>query len=569
MRTPVRIFATHVISCAAILSLFMTVVAPAQQPADKPGTLPTGSLLGQSQADADRKSLGCQSCHTATDSATMHTTGTVRLGCTDCHGGDATVRLQGGATIGSPEYNAVKDKAHPRARLAQDARSSANPVRAYAEWLKEDPNYIAFINPGDLRIAESTCGRSGCHAMEVYRVRTSMMSHGAMLWSAALYNNSSFPLKDPHFGESYSRDGLPQTIKTFPPPTPEETKFKGILPYLEPLERWEVSQPGNVLRVFERGGRKKPEVGNPNLEEEPGKPDIKLSDRGFGTELRTDPTFLGLQKTRLLDPMLYFPGSNDQAGDYRASGCSACHVVYANDRSYQHSAGYAAAGNLGETVTVDPTIPKNESGHPIKHQFTRAIPSSQCMICHMHPGTNMVATYFGYTWWDNEEDGDKMYPAKQRHPTEAERQEVMARNPETAAVRGFWSDPKFLEQTGTPEFNSKLKQVQFADFHSHGWIFRAVYKHDRKGNLLDQNGKPLSFTDPDKFKKAVHLQDIHLEKGMHCVDCHFSQDNHGNGKVYGETRNAIEVDCVDCHGTIQNRAASKHPGLRRRRAEPT
>jgi len=39
--------------------------------------------------------------------------------------------------------------------------------------------------------------------------------------------------------------------------------------------------------------------------------------------LRTDPVFLGLQKTRLLDPLLSFPGTNDQPGDYRASGCSA------------------------------------------------------------------------------------------------------------------------------------------------------------------------------------------------------------------------------------------------------
>jgi hypothetical protein len=36
----------------------------------------------------------------------------------------------------------------------------------------------------------------------------------------------------------------------------------------------------------------------------------------------------------------------------------------------------------------------------------------------------------------------------------------------------------------------------------------------------------------------VHLADIHLEKGMHCIDCHFAQDVHGNGKLYGETRNA-------------------------------
>ena len=180
-----------------------------------------------------------------------------------------------------------------------------------------------------------------------------------MLWGAALYNNGAFPLKTPRFGESYGPDGNPQRLLTFPPPTPEEISKKGVLPFLDPLQRWEISQPGNVLRVFERGSRKKPEVGNPSLEEEPGKPEIKLSERGFGTELRTDPVFLGLQKTRLFDPLLSFPGTNDQAGDYRASGCSACHVVYANDRSPEHSGAYAAAGNHG-------TDRNRRSHHPAK-----------------------------------------------------------------------------------------------------------------------------------------------------------------------------------------------------------
>ena len=129
-----------------------------------------------------------------------------------------------------------------------------------------------------------------------------------------------------------------------------------------------------------------------------------------------------------------------------------------------------------------------------------------------------------------------------------------ARNPEGAASRGLWADVKFLEKTGTSEFNQQLEHTQFGDFHSHGWIFRAVYKHDRKGTLLDDQDHAVPFGDPDKFKKAVHLKDIHLEKGMHCVDCHFEQDNHGNGKLYGETRNAVEIDCVDCHGTIQQKA---------------
>ena len=488
----------------------------------------------------------------------MHATGTVRLGCTDCHSGNPDIRAT--TAPDTNEYKTAKNQAHPRPRIL-DNKTAANPIRAYTAWLKEDQDYIRFVNPGDLRVADKTCGTAGCHASEVRKVQTSMMTHGAMLWGAALYNNGAVPFKTPRFGESYGPDGTPQRLVTSPPPTPEEITKKGILPYLEPLQRWEISQPGNVLRVFERGGRKKPEVGNPSLEEDSGKPEIKLSDRGFGTALRTDPVFLGLQKTRLLDPLLSFPGTNDQSGDYRSSGCSACHVVYANDRSPVHSANYSQFGNLGQTSTNDPTIPKTQSGHPIRHQFTRSIPSSQCMTCHMHPGTNMVATYYGMTWWDNEMDGEHMWPPEQRNPSAKEQYEVQTRNPERSAIRGLWADAAFLEKLGTPEFNQQLEHTQFGDFHSHGWIFRSVFKHDRKGTLLDADDKPVAFNDPEKFGKAVHLKDIHLEKGMQCMDCHFEQDSHGNGKLYGETRNAVEVDCVDCHGSIQRRATLTTSGF--------
>ena len=519
---------------------------------------PPGIFLQQTEQEAKQKTEGCMSCHTAEDAPTMHKSASFSLGCTDCHGGNAKIFLPAGTAVDSPEYKRLTADAHPKPRNPENAESSANPVRAYTKWLKEDPDYIKFVNPGDLRIANETCGRSGCHEQEVARVRTSMMAHGALLWEAALYNNGAFPLKDAHFGESYSRDGEPQRLVMNPPPTEEETRTKGILPSLEPLQRWEYSQPGNVLRVFERGGEKKQEVGNPILDEENGNPDVKLSFRGFGTMLRTDPTVLGIQKTRLFDPLLYFPGTNDQPGDFRASGCSACHVIYANDRSPEHSAYYADGDNMAHSKTVDPTIPKNQSGHPLKHEFTRAIPSSQCMVCHVHPGTNMETTYFGYTWWDNEIDGDKgMYPAKQANPSPKEQQQIQKRDPERAAMRGNWASVDFLKTVGDQgpgSINSKLENTQFADFHSHGWIFRAVYKHDRHGRLLDAEGNVVSFDDPDKFGKAVHLKDIHLEKGMHCIDCHFQQDNHGNGNLYGETRNAVEVDCVDCHGTIEQKA---------------
>jgi hypothetical protein len=497
---------------------------------------------------------GCLKCHdkiepmhkfgpTATLDKLDHGKDALGLTCTACHGGNPAA--------------AEKDAAHVRPRFPQEWMRAGKfriPERSGPLLEKESLEFVRFINPGDLRIAGKTCGSSDCHSTQSNGVTKSMMTHGAMLWGAALYNNGGFPIKDANFGESYSETGAPQSLVQIPQPTDEQKRLKGILSFLDPLPRWEISQPGNVLRVFERGGKRRLEVGLPDKDEDPGKPDKGLSARGFGTAQRTDPVYLGLQKTRLLDPTLNFLGTNDHPGDYRSSGCTACHVIYANDRDVRHSAFYNSAGNLGMSQSADVSIPKNESGHPIKHQLTSRIPTSQCMVCHMHPGENMVASYQGLIWWDNETDGERMYPAQQHEPSQTEEQKKLNSNPEAASLRGLWSEPDFLKRTGSAEFNSQLKRTQFADFHGHGWMFRQVFKRDREGNLLDAKNAIVSPDDPDRFRKTVHLNDIHLEKGMHCVDCHFRQDAHGNGVLYNEPRAAIEIGCIDCHGTIRERA---------------
>src|SRR5690606_39040075 len=175
--------------------------------------------------------------------------------------------------------------------------------------------------------------------------------------------------------------------------------------------------------------------------------------RGPGTGLRIAIAVLNIHKTRLNDPYMWFMGTNDQPGDYRQSGCAGCHVIYANDREPRHSLTYAAFGRDGETATVDPAIagktwkpddgghgsghakaaahapsaeehgalidpadaaegapvkPRGESGHPIIHAFTRAIPTAQCMNCHMHQPNIFLNSYLGYTMWDYESDAPQL-----------------------------------------------------------------------------------------------------------------------------------------------------------------
>jgi hypothetical protein len=316
---------------------------------------------------------------------------------------------------------------------------------------------------------------------------------------------------------------------------------------------------------------------------------------------------------------MWFMGTNDQPGDYRNSGCAGCHVVYANDREPRHSLIWAKYGRDGQTATVDPTIKDKlepsddghggghgekhaaladkghgpdhgtahksdhdsgiaghpvgamkEKGHPIQHAFTRAIPTAQCMNCHMHQPNIFLNSYLGYTMWDYESDAPLMWPEKQKYPTIAEQFKALDRNPEGAVTRGKWADLGFLRRV-YDDVNPKAKDTQFADYHGHGWNFRAIYKRDREGNLLDADGKIVSPDDPEKFRKngmpefvdigeqkgkAIHMMDIHAEKGLQCADCHFAQDSHGNGLIYGEVANAVEIGCKDCHGT-----ADEYPTL--------
>ncbi|HSQ96843.1 MAG TPA: hypothetical protein VLM18_12230 [Croceibacterium sp.] len=533
------------------------------------------------------KSSGCVSCHTASDAPTMHTTPAVHLGCADCHGGDATVIGDANLAHDNPAYVAARDRAHvlPRYPGSWHYPDSANPKESYTLLNREAPEFVRFVNPSDYRVAREACG--ACHVEQIEAAERSLMSNAAMFWAAAAYNNGILPFKTAALGEAYTRDGQPAKVVSpgNPPGTvTDKQKARGALAELYPLPTWQVVPPSDVFRVFEQGGRtinpSFPEIGNPNSSgsiqklEEPGRPDLRQSNRGPGTGLRVAIAVLNLHKTRLNDPYMWFMGTNDQPGDYRHSGCAGCHVVYANSREPRESLTYAQYGRDGQTITVDPTIandhgalrepgkPEGESGHPLQHVFTRSIPTSQCMTCHMHQPNIFLNSFLGYTMWDYEADAPKMWPEKQKYPTAEERLNVLERNPEGAAPKGKWADVDFLRNVH--DLNPQLKDTQFADYHGHGWNFRAVFKRDREGNLLDADGKIVSPDDPQKWRKdgegafvppgvnpgkAVHLMDIHAEKGMQCADCHFEHDSHGSGLIMSEVASAIEIGCKDCHGT--------------------
>jgi len=444
--------------------------------------------------------------------------------CVNCHGGNGNASSKAEAHV------------HPRDEAVWGP--SRNPVQSFAKWNAETPEFVRFRNPGDLRIARVSCGQ--CHGQYVRNVQKNIMAHDALVPEAGMYANGVSNLKIARIGEAFApytdKSGrtyfVPAKIISNPAPTKEEQERTGELPQLVPWPRFDITFATDSFRVFEKGND-------------------AASNRGLGTNGSVSGVINVALKTRLNDPTMWFFGTNDVGGDFRSSGCTACHVVYANSQDPVDAAQYAQYGNQGFSFSGDKNIPKNEPGHPIQHRLTNSIPASQCMTCHHHNGNGHVITYLGVMWWDQDSDlewvmkngfaynwflkdgfGDYRYDRIGYHFP----------NPKT---RTIW------------QYNSQLKNIQMSDEHGHQWYYNAVFKRDRYGRLEDANDNLVAETDPDKWKKAVHLKDIHLEKGMQCVDCHMSTDNHGEGKLYGEMRMYIEIRCQNCHGNATDRADFK------------
>ena len=455
-------------------------------------------LVAAGPLAAKEPSDGCESCHQGIES--MHADGDAEVGvtCVDCHGGNGTAT--------------TKEQAHVRPRNKQVFTSAANPKNSYAVLNQESSEFLRFMNPGDFRVAGETCGR--CHESIYNRMLTSIMAHSAMVPQAGLYNNGIHPAKIPVYGEAYMPDGSPAIVEQPSDPVPGSA----LVQRLEPLQAFQITVATDAFRVLERGNN-------------------DAGDRGPGTDFHVAGGGIVLTKTRLNDPTLWFLGGNQSAGDYRNSGCTACHVLYANDRDEKNAGPelaefYKGGGKSGYSASADPSISKSEDGHPVAHKMTVRVPVSQCLTCHHHQGNGALGNYVGAMWWDQESDADKILsPGVGRDKF----------NSEAKRLRLYDDNPTY-------------RDVQIEDWHGHSWNFRRVYSMNRHGELLDAEGSIVPHDDPERFQKAVHLKDIHFERGMHCIDCHTEQDIHGDNRIWGSMIDAIEIRCEDCHGTVTERA---------------
>ncbi|MCC6672151.1 MAG: hypothetical protein IT458_13905, partial [Planctomycetes bacterium] len=217
-------------------------------------------------------------------------------------------------------------------------------------------------------------------------------------------------------------------------------------------------------------------------------------------------------------------GANNRYGDFRSSGCTACHMPYSQD---------------GRSRSGDPNVPRNEPldpddidaperSHVRAHRIrgvartlsngvqVQGIDDHTCAGCHQ--GSNRTVMQYWGIRLDQNQDVRRgvQYPANPARFTNTSRETKL-----------------FDPAVGNRTFNG------------------------RNANQY------LAFEDYDNDNRDDTPADVHHEAGLGCVDCHGSFDLHGDvegakrGQIVSRMEHAVAIQCENCHGTATAYALSK------------
>ncbi|MEK7990633.1 MAG: hypothetical protein VSS52_006470 [Thiotrichaceae bacterium] len=282
-------------------------------------------------------------------------------GCLSCHNGiegmgtpamQATVKAMS-AQHGDPEGCIYCHGGNPEATTKEEAHTGSPESLIQAKGPQ-----MFYPDPGSIWINDNTCGQSACHAGYATRLEKALMNTEAgklqgNLWTWGYQKDQktvwgNYDLKD--------EDGNVPSVGT--------DAYKD---YMVKMMAAHTDQFADELKQV---------------------PDPKVDD------IPENPNHAGLTYSRQECQRCHVGVTGrEKRGDFRGSGCSACHVPYSNDGFYE--------GN-------DPSINKDQPGHILTHQIqgTRknkvkvgdieysGIPTETCNSCH-NRGKRIGVSYQG------------------------------------------------------------------------------------------------------------------------------------------------------------------------------
>jgi hypothetical protein len=266
---------------------------------------------------------------------------------------------------------------------------------------------------------------------------------------------------------------------------------------------------------------------------------------------------------------------NNPFGRGRPTGCTSCHVVYNKDGRNEEPIDRTVADNGRNPSTDLPYGIRTDRGERFyakRHEIKRTSEIEQCGACHgfvTRVDVQMLGTYEQETDFTNTEQvntiGDFEYVTP--NGTTVRFFDNLAHYKNGRILNDGEGVSEDLNNNG--ELDTALEEADFngdgvvqpnEDFNGNGkHDIGVIINEDKNGNgkldIPDRLARSESFDGRQNRiiygggNGAVRLQDIHLERGFRCVDCHIQNDVHGDGNVYTRNWDAIQIECEDCHGT--------------------
>lgn len=489
-------------------------------------------LLGSGCSGGDTVSLTAapaESCMTCHNGSPQHDymgpglenphpfAGADNLLCTTCHGGDPQAETPELAHVPPPPQ--IGDRAfQDNNNLAYFNRLTLTGIDKYPDyqangktWTSLD--YLQFVNPGDLRVVTNgkSCGE--CHQAHAECSEKSLLATSAGVLSGALFAIGE-PVKVNESAGLYEETAASMAFRA--------VTHVGFNAGTAPI--------GAVSRMVEFPVYARRINGDPNS--------IRNNSDFFAQNLNDDIQADGRvvadsPLSRLYHEQVAFTcgdchlgsaGANNRTGDYRSSGCTACHMPY----SMGGRAG-TSDPNVNKVEPLDPDdIDDPERPHVRSHVIRsvakttasghqiEGIDDHTCAGCHQ--GSNRtVMQYWGIRLDQNEDvRRNRQYPA----------------NPVSYQDTRF--DTKLFDpELGNREFNGRDRDQ-----------YLAMEDYDGDG----RDDTPM---------------DVHHEAGMGCIDCHGSHDMHGGNvaasasePLLSRMEQAVSIKCEDCHGTADQYAST-------------
>ena len=375
--------------------------------------------------------------------------------------------------------------------------------------------YLQFINPGDLRVVTKgqSCGLNGCHPGHAETVAKSMIGTTTGLLSGGTYLagiGNHIPANQGLFQDTAADLAPRALVDDNYVVDPNKVGFVGSL--IE-FPVWSTFGKTGVKQIY-----KNPLYNSIDM----------VNDLEANGKIKTDSNL-----SRIYQELIAFTcgichlqsaGANNRYGDYRSSGCTACHMPYSRSgRSGSRDP------NVNKTEPLDPDdIDEPERPHIRSHvirSVKKTLPGGQtiegiddhtCAGC--HSGSNRtVLQYWGIRLDQNQDVRRKFqYPA----------------NP--VSYKTTSGDTRLFDPVvGNNTFNGRNRNQM------------------------------LVFEDYDGDGRDDTPADIHYEKGLGCIDCHGRFDLHGGDAnatthpIASRMEQTVAIQCESCHGTIDAYAQSK------------